>query len=136
MELDNIDVLLGMIIGCIIIGIGLSLFFTRAYTGYGAVVLAIGMMTLSLMITARPRVIERVKRENMLQPVKPAELTHAINPPANAVTPQVNESAPTPTETQNAPSQTNEVQPTEPAKPQTQENAPEQKTEPVEAASS
>jgi hypothetical protein len=136
MELDNIDVLLGMIIGCIILGLGLSLFFTQSYTGYGAIVLAIGMMTLSLMITARPRVIERVKRENMLQPVKPMEPTHAINPPANAVMPKVNEPAPTPKENQNVPSQTNEAQATEPEKPQTRENAPEQKTEPVAAAPS
>jgi hypothetical protein len=136
MELDNIDVLLGMIIGCIILGLGLSLFLNRTYTGYGAVVLAIGMMTLSLMITARPRVIERVKRENMLQPVKPTEPIRAINPPANAMTPKVNESAPTSTETKNAPSQTNEAQPTEPKKPQTQESAPDQKTEPVVAVPS
>ena len=57
MELDNVDVLIGMTIASIILGIGLSMFFIHAYTGYGAVVLAIGMMTLSLMVTARPRVI-------------------------------------------------------------------------------
>jgi len=73
MELDNVDVLLGMTIGAIILGIGLSLFFIQPYTGYGAVVLAIGMMTLALMITARPRVIERVKREIVLQPTRQAE---------------------------------------------------------------
>lgn len=130
MELDNIDVLLGMIIGCIILGIGLSLFFTQAYTGYGAVVLAIGMMTMSLMITARPRVIERVKRENMLQPTKPIIPTPAINPSNNPIAPQVKDPAPAPAEDNNEPSQANEIQPTQPiqpAQPQTQESAPEQK---------
>jgi type IV secretory pathway VirB10-like protein len=134
MELDNVDVLLGMIIGCIILGIGLSLFFTQSYTGYGAVVMAIGMMTLSLMITARPRVIERVKRENMLQPLKQTPPVHATNPPINIATPQVNEPVPTPAENQIEPPQKNEVQPIEPAQPQTQESqesAPEQKTEPA-----
>ena len=142
MELDNVDVLLGMIIGCIILGIGLSLFFTQSYTGYGAVVMAIGMMTLSLMITARPRVIERVKRENMLQPIKqtPSIPVTTPTPPMNIVTPQVNEPVPAPIENQNEPPQKNEVQPVEAepvpaqAQPQTQESqesAPEQKTEPV-----
>jgi type IV secretory pathway VirB10-like protein len=134
MELDNVDVLLGMIIGCIILGIGLSLFFTQSYTGYGAVVMAIGMMTLSLMITARPRVIERVKRENMLQPLKQAPPVHTTNPPINIVMPQVNEPVPTPAENPDEPTQKNEAQPIEPAQPQTQESqesAPEQKTEPA-----
>jgi len=72
MELDNVDVLLGMTIASIIIGIGLSMFFISHYND-GAVVLAIGMMTLALMITARPRVIERVKREIVLQPSKQAD---------------------------------------------------------------
>jgi len=139
MELDNVDVLLGMIIGCIILGIGFSLFFTQSYTGYGAVVMAIGMMTLSLMITARPRVIERVKRENMLQPLKQTPQVHTTNPPINIATPQVNELAPTQAENQNEPPQKNEAQPIEPAQPQTQESqesAPEQKTEPVAVAPS
>jgi len=130
MELDNIDVLLGMIIGCIILGIGLSLFFTQAYTGYGAVVLAIGMMTMSLMITARPRVIERVKRENMLQPTKPIISAPAITSPNSPMAPQNNEPASTPTENSNEPSHANEMQPTQPiqpSQPQTQESAPEQK---------
>jgi hypothetical protein len=91
---------------------------------------------MSLMITARPRVIERVKRENMLQPVKPMEPTQAINPPAKAVAPHIVEPPPTPKENQNAPSQTNEARLAEPAKPQAQESAPEQKTEPVAAAPS
>jgi hypothetical protein len=141
MELDNVDVLLGMIIGCIILGIGLSLFFTQSYTGYGAVVMAIGMMTLSLMITARPRVIERVKRENMLQPLKQTPPVPATNPPINITTPQVNEPVPTLAENQSEPPQKNEVQPIEPApaQPQTQESqesAQEQKTEPVTVAPS
>jgi len=80
MELDNVDVLLGMTIASVILGIGLSMFFIHPYTGYGAVVLAIGMMTLALMITARPRVIERVKKEIVLQPSKQAEPT-PITPP-------------------------------------------------------
>jgi len=80
MELDNADVLLGMTIASVILGIGLSMFFIYPYTGYGAVVLAIGMMTLALMITARPRVIERVKREIVLQPTRQAEPT-PITPP-------------------------------------------------------
>ena len=68
MELDNVDVLLGMIIGSIILGMGLSIFVINPHNEDGAVVLAIGMMTMALMITARPRVIERVKREFVLQP--------------------------------------------------------------------
>lgn len=86
MELDNVDVLLGMTIGSIILGIGLSMFFIQPYTGYGAVVLAIGMMTLALMITARPRVIERVKREIVLQPSKQAE-PPPITPPTFVIAP-------------------------------------------------
>ena len=141
MELDNVDVLLGMIIGCIILGIGLSLFFTQSYTGYGAVVMAIGMMTLSLMITARPRVIERVKRENMLQPIKQTAPELTINPPANVLMPKVNEPASIAEKKQEAPSQTNDeaqptesARPTEPAPPQTQESTTEQKAEPVPVA--
>jgi len=86
MELDNADVLLGMTIASVILGIGLSMFFINPYTGYGAVVIAIGMMTLALMITARPKVIERVKREIVLQPSKQAEPT-PITPPTFVIPP-------------------------------------------------
>ena len=106
MELNNIDVLLGMIIACIILGMGLTLFFSQGYTGYGAVVLAIGMMTMSLMITARPRVIERVKRENMLQPTKATVPAYALSPRDTLVKPTQLQMPETPAEqekTQEAP---------------------------------
>jgi hypothetical protein len=80
MDLENEDVLLGMTIAAIILGIGLSLFFIYPYTGYGAVVIAIGMLTLALMITARPRVTQQVKREVVLQPARQVEPT-PITPP-------------------------------------------------------
>lgn len=122
MELDNVDVLLGMTISAIILGIGLSMFFIQPYTGYGAVVLAIGMMTLALMITARPRVIERVKREIVLQPSKQTEPT-PITPPTFVIpssTPSTEavskhlqtEEATTPQETKSEETQT--VEPTQP----------------------
>jgi hypothetical protein len=107
MELDNEDVLLGMTIAAIILGIGGSLFFINPYTGYGAVVLAIGMMTLALMITARPRVIERVRREIVLQPTKQAEPTPITPPtfviptaePPKQVSPEARNEQATPTTT-------------------------------------
>lgn len=116
MELNNIDVLLGMIIACIILGMGLTLFFSQGYTGYGAVVLAIGMMTMSLMITARPRVIERVKREKMLQPTKPTLPAYALNPRDTLMTTTTHAE-------NNKPSQASELQS---AQPQTPESPKEQ----------
>ncbi len=141
MELDNVDVLIGMTIASIILGIGVSMFFIQPYTGYGAVVLAIGMMTLSLMITARPRVIERVKREIVFQPSKQTEPTQtSLNSP-NALIPQAepspqvenqSEQATTTTPTIEQP-QKEETQATEPTQPQPPESAPEQREEPIAA---
>jgi len=151
MELDNEDVLLGMTIASIILGIGLSMFFIYPYTGYGAVVLAIGMMTLALMITTRPRVIERVRREIVLQPTQQAEPT-PITPPTMVIpspepSTQVSaesqsEQAPTttvtePTQTEEAPppkevqpEETQTVESTQPEpQPQPEEKAPEKKEE-------
>jgi len=138
MELDNVDVLLGMTIASIILGIGLSMFFIQPYTGYGAVVLAIGMMTLALMITARPRVIERVKREIVLQPSKQAEPT-PITPPAFVIpspTPSTEVSAATvnehpQTEEATTPQEAKpeETQTVESTQPQPEEEAPEKKEE-------
>ena len=123
MELDNEDVLLGMTIASIILGIGLSMFFIHPYTGYGAVVLAIGMMTLALMITARPRVIERVKREIVLQPSKQAEPT-PITPPTFVIP------SPTPSTEVSAESQSEQASTaTATEHPQTEEKAPEKKEE-------
>jgi len=147
MELDNQDVLLGLTIASIILGIGVSMFFIQPYTGYGAVVLAIGMMTLALMITARPRVIERVKREIVLQPSKQVEPT-PISPPTFVIpstepstqvsTESQSEEAPTPAVTEQpateeaAPPQEikpEEPQTVEPAQPQPEEKAPEKQEE-------
>jgi len=149
MELDNVDVLLGMTIGAIILGIGLSMFFIQPYTGYGAVVLAIGMMTLALMITARPRVIERVKREIVLQPTRQTEPT-PVTPPtivipspepsaqvsaegqseqvqsATLTEDQQTEEANTPEEVK--PEETQTVESTQP-QPAEEDNAPEKKEE-------
>lgn len=129
MELDNVDVLLGMTIASIILGIGLSMFFIHPYTGYGAVVLAVGMMTLALMITARPRVIERVKREIVLQPSKQTEPT-PITPPTFVIpsstpsTEAVSEHAETEEEIAPTETKSEEPQTVEPAAPQ-----PEKKEE-------
>jgi len=147
MELNNEDVLLGMTIASIILGIGLSMFFIQPYTGYGAVVLAIGMMTLALMITARPRVIERVKREIVLQPSKQAEPT-PITPPTFVIpspepSTQVSaesqsEQAPTATVTEQPSTEeatppqevkSEETQTVESTQPQPEEKAPEKKEE-------
>jgi len=126
MELDNVDVLLGMTIASIILGIGLSLFFIQPYTGYGAVVLAIGMMTLAVMITARPRVIERVKREIVLQPTRQAEPT-PVTPPT-IVIPSPESSAQVSAEEQSE--QVQSATATEPT--QTEEATPHQAVEPEE----
>jgi len=95
MELDNEDILLGMTIASIILGIGISMFFIPSYTGYGAVVLAIGMMTLALMITARPKVIERVRTvvaRSQPQQTQPAPITPpVIVIPATVTPPQVSD---------------------------------------------
>jgi len=156
MELDNEDVLLGMTIAAVILGIGLSMFLLPNYTGYGAVVLAIGMMTLALMITARPKVIERVKREVVFQPARRAEPA-PITPPTivipspqpstqaapesqkeeasttTAVTEptQTQETIPLPPqEAQSTETQTVESQPTQqPQQPQPEEKPPEKKEE-------
>jgi hypothetical protein len=131
MELDNLDVLLGMTIASIILGIGLSMFFIPPYTGYGAVVLAIGMMTLALMIVARPRVIERVKREIVFQPsrqVQPAPIT----PPTFVIpSPQPSTEVPAKSQDEQTPATTVTEQPPkeEATQPQTEEKAPEKKEE-------
>jgi len=151
MELDNEDVLLGMTIASIILGIGLSMFFIHPYTGYGAVVLAIGMMTLALMITAKPRVIERVKREIVLQPSRQAEPT-PITPPTFVIPTQepstepstqtsaenqseqapaatVTEPSPTEEATQPQEVKPEETQTVESTQPQTEEKTPEKQEE-------
>jgi len=126
MELDNEDVLLGMTIASIILGIGLSMFFIYPYTGYGAVVLAIGMMTLALMITARPRVIERVKREIVLQPSRQSEPT-PITPPTFVI-PTSEPSTQVSDESQSEEASTT----TPPEQPQTEEVAQPQEVRPEE----
>jgi len=130
MELENVDVILGMIIASIILGIGLSMFFIHPYTGYGAVVLAIGMMTLALMITARPRVIERVKREIVLQPSRQAEPA-PITPPTIVIPspePSTQVSAQSQSEQASTTTVTEHPQ-TEEAAPPQEEKAPEKKEE-------
>jgi len=123
------------------------MFFIHPYTGYGAVVLAIGMMTLALMITARPRVIERVKREIVLQPSKQTEPT-PITPPtlvlpspkpsAQVSAESQSEQAPTATVTKHLPTEeatppqegkSEETQTVESTQPQPEEKAPEKKEE-------
>jgi len=126
MELDNVDVILGMIIASIILGIGVSMFFIHPYTGYGAVVLAIGMMTLALMITARPRVIERVKREIVLQPSRQAE-------PAPITPPTIVIPSPEPSTQVSAQSQSEQASTaTVTEHPQTEEAAPPQEEKATE----
>lgn len=61
MEEENKAIVIAMIIGATILGIGLAMFFNRPYTGFGAVVLAIGLMTLSLIITMRAEEIIHLK---------------------------------------------------------------------------
>jgi len=126
MELDNVDVLLGMTIASVILGIGLSMFFIPPYTGYGAVVLAIGMMTLAVMITARPRVIERVKREIVFQPSKQPEPT-PITPPTFVI-PSPEPSAEV-TLPQEAGSEEKETVEGESTQPQPEDKAPEKQEE-------
>jgi len=142
MELDNVDVLLGMTIASIILGMGLSMFFIQPYTGYGAVVLAIGMMTLALMITARPRVIERVKREIVLQPSKQAEPTPITPPmfviPSQASVTQASETASAEhshAEEAVPPQETrpDEEKPIESTQPKTDEKTAEKEEEPITA---
>jgi len=140
MELDNQDVLLGMTIASIILGIGLSLFFIRPYTGYGAVILAIGLMTLALMITARPRVIARVKREVVLQPSRRAEPT-PITPPTFVIPPQepstkvsAEEQGEKTATTPPPEVKSEEKQTVEPTQPQPEKKAPEKKEEELIAA--
>ena len=137
MELDNVDVLIGMTIASIILGIGLSMFFIQPYTGYGAVVMAIGMMTLSLMVTARPRVIERVKRE-IVQPTPVHIPNNDTLQPEPTPTPQVETqsdqlSATTPTPVAEEQLQKEEKQTLEPTQPQPPENPPAQVEEPIAA---
>lgn len=61
MEEENEAILIAIIIGAVILGIGLAMFFNRPYTGFGAVVLAIGLMTLSLILTMRAEEIIHLK---------------------------------------------------------------------------
>jgi len=137
MELDNVDVLLGMTIAAIILGIGVSMFFIYPFTGYGAVVLAIGMMTFALMITARPRVIERVKREIVLQPSKQAEPSSVTPPtfviPQHEPPPSPPEPFPMPTQNQTEHSPTTEDEQVSSAT-STPESTPLQEAEPDEKA--
>ena len=126
MELENVDVILGMTIASIILGIGLSMFFIQPYTGYGAVVLAIGMMTLSLMITARPRVIERVKREIVFQPTKQTEPTQTPTNSSNVIIPQ-----PEPTPSPQAKNQSEQASASTPSTEQLQKEE-KQTTEPTQ----
>jgi len=131
MDLNNEDVLLGMTIASVILGIGLSMFFFQPYTGYGAVVLAIGMMTLALMITARPRVIERVKREIVLQPSKQTEPT-PITPPTFVIPssePSSQVSAGSESEQASTANVTEHPSTEEATPPQPEEKAPEKKEE-------
>jgi len=146
MELENVDVILGMTIASIILGIGLSMFFIQPYTGYGAVVLAIGMMTLSLMITARPRVVERVKREIVFQPTKQTEPTQTPTNSSNVIAPQPEPTPPTQVENQSEqasastpstePLQKEEKPTAEPMPSQPPESHPAQIEEPVAATPS
>jgi len=61
MEEESEAILIALIIGAVILGVGFALFFIRPYTGFGAVVLAIGLMTISLILTMRAEEIIHLK---------------------------------------------------------------------------
>lgn len=61
MEEENEAILFALIIGAVILGIGLAMFFNTPYRGYGAVVLAIGLMTVAMILTMRAEEIIHLK---------------------------------------------------------------------------
>lgn len=71
MNLNNEDTLLGLAIGAIIVGLGISMLFMRGYVGDGAVVLAIGLMTLALVTAVRSEKVVPAGSDVMLpEPTK------------------------------------------------------------------
>lgn len=82
MEDENEAIIIALLIGAVILGIGLAMFFNRPFAGYGAVVLAIGLMTLSLIITMRAEEIIHLKiYSNPAQSESIAEIS--VEPPTS-----------------------------------------------------
>ena len=48
----------GIAVATMMLGGGFSMLFIRAYTGYGAIVLSLGLMTMALTIQARAKATE------------------------------------------------------------------------------
>src|SRR3989304_3524985 len=114
----------GIAVATMMLGGGFSILFLRALTGEGAVVLALGLMTMALTMQLR------AKPRRYIEPWNPFE-SHAMNPTPPVELPAETEQKQADTPTQPEPTQPQE----EPAPPSEQpqaEPAPPQPAEPVQ----
>ena len=66
----------GIAVAVMMLGGGFSMLFLQAFTGYGAVVLALGLMTMALTLQSRAKPSQRVEtftRARVLTPTPPVE---------------------------------------------------------------
>lgn len=63
----NENTLFGLAISVVILGLGISMFFIRNYVGYGAIVLAIGLMTSALIIANGPKKVRQTRNDSTFQ---------------------------------------------------------------------
>jgi len=135
-DADDEDTLLGLAIGAIILGLGFSMLFIRNFTGDGAVVLSIGLMTLAIVIAIRSEKAWRVKRETAL-PQRQPEPTKPVITPSQSVENIVTQSAQTTNVAQSQLPQKAEPIVTEAVQqPQPSSEAPKKEEEPIAATPS
>lgn len=129
----------GMAVATMMLGGGFSMLFLYAFTGFGAVVLALGLMTMALIIQMRAKAVDQVEyptpyESRVSTPTKPIvsqrETTETQTKPTSEPAlerAQTEEKTDQPLATEPTQPQTEQVQPPQPPQPQ----APiEQKTEP------
>jgi len=130
----------GIAVASMMLGGGFSMLFLQAYTGYGSVVLALGLMTMALTIQMRAKPTRYIKamaaasaESDVLTPTPPVESPQGVEetqPPPEPSQEESKTEQPS-SEEQKEPSQPIEQPTTEPPQPQPQ--APgEEKTQPPE----
>jgi len=141
----------GIAVAVMMLGGGFSMLFLQAYTGYGAVVLALGLLTMALTMQMRAKPIEQIEamasfESRVLTPTPPIESpretveTQPTPEPAHEVETEPSQSSestesaePEPSEPAESVEPVEHVEPTEPAETPTAEPIePSQQQAPIE----
>jgi len=135
----------GIAVATMMLGGGFSMLFLSAYTGFGAVVLALGLMTMALTMQMRAKVIEEAETttpivSRILVPTPPIESQNQIEKTKESLEPSQTEAKtePPPSESHEKPGgsveQNEQAESTEPTEQSTTQPTEPPTTEPIAPA--